>query len=64
MRLLNKPKITVVGSCFVGMSLAVLFAQHNDVTVLDVDLNKINKISNEIKHVRHKIFSRDIYREN
>jgi UDPglucose 6-dehydrogenase len=50
--LLNKPKITVVGSGFVGMSLAVLFAQHNDVTVLDVDINKINKINNRLSTVK------------
>ena len=30
-------KITIVGSGYVGMSLAVLLAQHNDVLVLDVD---------------------------
>ena len=46
MRLLNKPKITVVGSGFVGMSLAVLFAQHNGVTVLDIDKEKVKKINN------------------
>ena len=45
MRLLNKPKITVVGSGFVGMSLAVLFAQHNGVTVLDIDKEKVKKIN-------------------
>ena len=32
-----KNKITVVGSGYVGMSLAVFLAQHNDVTVLDID---------------------------
>ena len=31
----EKVKVTVVGSGYVGMSLAVLLAQHNDVTVLD-----------------------------
>jgi len=29
--LTNKTKITVVGSGYVGMSLAVLLAQHNEV---------------------------------
>ena len=33
----NKRRITVVGSGYVGMSLSVLLAQHNDVTVLDID---------------------------
>lgn len=42
-----KKKITVVGSGYVGMSLAVLLAQHNDVTVLDIDANRVNKINNK-----------------
>lgn len=41
----NKAKITVVGSGYVGMSLAVLLAQHNDVNILDVDSARIDKIN-------------------
>ncbi|MDC0243930.1 nucleotide sugar dehydrogenase [Pseudomonadota bacterium] len=41
-----KPKITVVGSGYVGMSLAVLLAQYNEVTVLDIDLSRVEKINN------------------
>ncbi len=43
----NKTKIAVVGSGYVGMSLAVLFAQHNDVIVLDVDALRVEKINNK-----------------
>ena len=43
----NKTKITVVGSGYVGMSLAVLLAQHNDVVVLDVDASRVNKVNNK-----------------
>ena len=43
----NKIKITVVGSGYVGMSLAVLLAQHNDVIVLDVDADRVDKINNK-----------------
>ena len=39
-------KITVVGSGYVGMSLSVLLAQHNDVTVLDIDATRVDKINN------------------
>lgn len=39
-------KITVVGSGYVGMSLAVLLAQHNDVIVLDVDSKRVERINN------------------
>jgi UDPglucose 6-dehydrogenase len=38
-------KITVVGSGYVGMSLSVLLAQHNNVTVLDIDIERVNKIN-------------------
>ena len=38
-------KITVVGSGYVGMSLSVLLAQHNDVTVLDIDATRVDKIN-------------------
>lgn len=40
-------KITVVGSGYVGMSLSVLLAQHNDVTVLDIDSERVNCINNK-----------------
>jgi UDPglucose 6-dehydrogenase len=45
--LTNKTKITVVGSGYVGMSLAVLLAQHNDVAVLDVDASRVDKINSK-----------------
>ena len=42
---MKRPKITVVGSGYVGMSLSVLLAQHNDVTVLDVDAARVDRIN-------------------
>ncbi len=36
-----------MGSGYVGMSLAVLLAQHNDVTILDIDLERVEKINNK-----------------
>jgi UDPglucose 6-dehydrogenase len=45
--LTNKTKVTVVGSGYVGMSLAVLLAQHNDVVVLDVDASRVDKVNNK-----------------
>jgi UDPglucose 6-dehydrogenase len=45
--LTSKTKITVVGSGYVGMSLAVLLAQHNDVVVLDVDDSRVKKVNNK-----------------
>lgn len=41
----EKVKVTVVGSGYVGMSLAVLLAQHNDVTVLDIDPDRADQVN-------------------
>ena len=43
--MVTKTKITVVGSGYVGMSLSVLLAQHNDVTVLDIDAVRVDRIN-------------------
>jgi UDPglucose 6-dehydrogenase len=45
--LTSKTKITVVGSGYVGMSLAVLLAQHNDVVILDIDPARVDKVNAE-----------------
>jgi len=37
----------MVGSGYVGMSLSVLLAQHNDVVVLDIDATRVDKINNK-----------------
>ncbi|MDB4242867.1 nucleotide sugar dehydrogenase [Gammaproteobacteria bacterium] len=42
---MRKKKITVVGSGYVGMSLAVLLAQHNQVVVLDVDSERVDQVN-------------------
>tara|TARA_B100000900_G_scaffold205352_1_gene174048 strand:- start:4028 stop:5203 length:1176 start_codon:yes stop_codon:yes gene_type:complete len=39
-----KKKITIVGAGYVGMSLAVLLARSNSVTILDIDSQRIEKI--------------------
>ena len=43
----TKTKIAVVGSGYVGMSLSVLLAQHNDVTILDIDPQRVDKINSQ-----------------
>jgi UDPglucose 6-dehydrogenase len=49
-----KYKITVVGSGYVGMSLAVLLAQNNNVTVLDIDESRVDKINSGISTIADK----------
>ena len=44
--------ITVAGSGYVGLSIAVLLAQHNKVTVYDIDQKKIEKLKNRISPIK------------
>lgn len=41
----DRHKITVVGTGYVGMSMAVLLAQHNEVTALDIDAVRVGLIN-------------------
>ena len=43
----KKVKVTVVGSGYVGMSLAVLLAQHNEVTVLEIDPDRADQVNRQ-----------------
>ena len=42
----KRHKIAVAGTGYVGLSLAVLLSQHNDVTAVDIVPEKVNKINN------------------
>lgn len=44
-------KITIVGSGYVGMSLAVLLAKNNDVIVLDIDSFRVEQINKGLSTV-------------
>ena len=43
--MVERHQITVVGTGYVGMSLAVLLAQHNEVTALDIDKARVELIN-------------------
>lgn len=45
MQITQRYKITVVGTGYVGMSIAVLLAQHNDVIALDIDAARVELIN-------------------
>jgi len=38
-------KISIVGTGYVGMSIAVLLAQHHQVVALDIDADRISAIN-------------------
>ena len=44
-------KIAIAGAGYVGLSLAVLLAQHNEVTAVDVISEKVAKINNRISPI-------------
>ncbi len=48
---MNK-KIAVAGTGYVGLSLAVLLAQHNSVTAVDIIPEKVEKINNKISPIQ------------
>ncbi|HQM01351.1 MAG TPA: nucleotide sugar dehydrogenase [Ruminococcus flavefaciens] len=43
---IERKKIAVAGTGYVGLSLAVLLAQHNDVTAVDIVPEKVEKLNN------------------
>ena len=45
-------KIAVAGTGYVGLSLAVLLAQHNDVTAVDILQEKVDKLNNFISPIQ------------
>lgn len=45
-RKVESMKIAVSGMGYVGLSIAVLLSQHNDVTVVDVDRHKVEELKN------------------
>ena len=45
-------KITVVGTGYVGMSIATLLARHNEVTAVDIVPEKVDKINNRLSPIR------------
>ena len=47
-------KIAVAGTGYVGLSLAVLLSQHNDVVAVDIIGEKVDKINNRISPIRDK----------
>ena len=44
-------KITIAGTGYVGLSMAVLLAQHNEVIAFDILQDKVDMINNKMSHI-------------
>jgi UDPglucose 6-dehydrogenase len=49
--------ITIIGSGYVGMSLATLLAQHHEVSIVDIDKEKVSKINSGISPIKDSMVS-------
>lgn len=50
--LVSAKKIAIAGTGYVGLSLAVLLSQHNEVTAVDIVEEKVNKINKKISPIQ------------
>lgn len=57
-------KIAVAGTGYVGLSLAVLLAQNNDVIAVDVIADKIEKINNKISPIQDEYIEKYLAEKN
>ena len=54
----RKYKIAVAGTGYVGLSLAVLLAQNNEVTAVDIIKDKVDKLNNGISPIQDEYIER------
>lgn len=61
----SKPmRIAVAGTGYVGLSLAVLLAQHNHVTAVDIVEEKVNKINSRISPIQDDYIEKYLAEKN
>ena len=54
----ERKRIAVAGIGYVGLSLAVLFSQHNDVTIVDIVSEKVEKLNNWVSPIQDEYIER------
>ena len=53
-------KITIVGSGYVGMSMALVLRQSTNVTILDIDANRVSLINNNLSPINETDIEKEI----
>lgn len=54
----ERKKIAIAGTGYVGLSLAILLSQHNDVTAVDIVPEKVEKLNNWISPIQDEYIER------
>ena len=57
-------KIAVAGTGYVGMSIATLLAQHNEVVAVDVVAEKVEKINRRISPIQDEYIEKYLSEKN
>ena len=57
-------KIAVAGTGYVGLSIATLLAQHNEVVAVDVIPEKVEKINNRISPIQDEYIEKYLAEKN
>ena len=57
-------KIAVAGTGYVGLSIATLLAQHNEVVAVDVVAEKVEKINNRISPIQDEYIEKYLVEKN
>ena len=56
----GRKKIVIAGTGYVGLSLAVLLSQHNDVTAVDILPEKVEKINSWVSPIQDEYIEKDL----
>ena len=54
---IKKNKVMVIGGGYVGLSISVMLAQRNDLTIVDIDQEKINLINDRKSPIKDDAIS-------